>query len=220
MKGKPLKADSSNDRTPCAVREAQMSQINLSQLVFSLIILFGLLWYIKADLYKPLELAETMLVRLARYGTTIPQGYVELHLKRAGRILGPADQTAEIEQVVKYIQENTAPSEPIFDFSNQGGYYFLANRPNPTRFPQIIYASPEPLQKEAVADLEKAKPKYVIFKTGYWTYIYDGVSNLDRLPIVVAYLQSHYTEDVQIGSAVIWKRRACLRRGRDRQGDI
>jgi len=154
---------------------------------------------VKADLYKPLEKAETMLVHFVKYGT-IPQGYVEVRLKRAGRILAPANQAAQIEQVVKYLQENTAPSEPIFDFANQGVYYFLANRPNPTRFPQIYYALPEPLQKEVIADLEETKPKYVIF----------GVWNSNRLPLVTAYLQSHYTEDIQLGNVAIWKRREGL----------
>jgi len=78
----------------------------------------------------------------------------------------------------------------------------------PTRFPLVVYASPKYLQKEVVADLEETKPKYVIFQGGWDTV--DGVSKKDRLPIVAAYLQSHYAEDVQIGSVVIWKRRACL----------
>ena len=213
MNGEPVKADSSNDSTltmepdECSdassrtVRKAKKSRIHLPQLICSLIFVLGLLWYIRTDLYgvfaaKPLKKAETMLVNFTKYGS-IPQGYAEVRVKRAGRVLTPVNEAAQIEQVVKYLQENTDSSEPIFDFANQGVYYFLANRPNPTRFAQIAYASPKPLQKEVIADLEETKPKLVIF--GEW--------NTSVLPLVAEYLQSHYTEAIQLGNVSIWKRR-------------
>ena len=213
LNSEPVKADSSNDSTltmkpdECSdassrtVRKAQKSRIHLPQLICSLIFVLGLLWYIRTDLYgvfaaKPLKKAETMLVNFTKYGS-IPQGYAEVRLKRAGRILAPVNEAAQIEQVVNYLQENTDSSEPIFDFANQGMYYFLADRPNPTRFPQIAYASPKPLQKEVIADLEETKPKLVIF----------GVWNSAVHPLVAEYLQSHYTQAIQFGNLAIWKRR-------------
>ena len=213
MNSEPVKADSSNDSAWSAepddcgdassrtVRNAQNSRINLPQLICSLIFVLGLLWYIRTDLYgvfaaKPLEQAERMLVNFTKYGS-IPQEYAEVRLKRAGRVLVPVNQAAQIEGVVKYIHENTNASEPIFDFADSGVYYFLADRPNPTRFPQIAYASPKPLQKEVIADLERTKPKLTIY--GEW--------KTALLPLVAEYLQSHYTEAIQLGNVAIWKRR-------------
>ena len=179
--------------------------------VFPLVILVGVIWYIQADLYKPLALAERTLMRLPKYGAVPPQyeEYVEPRIERAGSILTPPSQANEIERVVAYLQTNTTPAEPIFDLSNQGAYYFLADRPNPTRFPLVVYASPEPLQKEVIADLEQAKPKYVIFKTGSgWGNAPDGIPTVDRVPLVAAYIRSNYETDVEIGSVLIWKRRS------------
>ena len=184
---------------------------DVPQFAFSLVILVGVLWYIKADLYKPLAIAEQALMRLPKFGAIPPQyeTYVEPDIERVGRILTPPSQAKEIEGVVTYIQENTAPTEPIFDLSNQGAYYFLADRPNPTRYPLVVYASPEPLQKEVIADLEQAKPKYVIFTTGSsWGNAPDGISTVDRVPLVTAYIRSNYETDVKIGSVSIWKRRS------------
>ena len=190
-----------SDASPPTVRSVQMSRINLPLLICSLMFVVGLLWYVRTDLYgvfaaKPLKQAEKMLVNFTNYGR-IPQGYAEVRLKRAGRVLTPVNEAAQIEQVVNYIQENTDSSDPIFDFANQGMNYFLANRPNPTRYPQIAYAKPEPLQKEVIADLEESKPKIVIYK--------ERISAV--LPLVDAYLKSNYTEAIQLGNVAIWKRR-------------
>lgn len=177
---------------------------------FLLVILAGILAYIKADLYKPLAIVEKTLMRLPKFGAVPPQfkAYVEPDIERAGKILTPPSQAKEIERVVAYLQENTAPSEPIFDLSNQAAYYFLADRPNPTRYPLVVYASPEPLQKEVIADLELAKPKYVIFTTGSrWGNAPDGIPTVDRVPLVAAYIRSNYDKDVKIESVSIWKRR-------------
>ena len=213
MSGEQVMADSSNDSSltmepdECSeassrkVCSAQKSKINLLQLICSLIFVLGLLWYIRTDLYgvfaaKPLKQAERMLVKFTRYGS-IPNGYAEIPLARAGRVMVPVNQAAQIEGVVKYIHENTNASEPIFDFADSGVYYFLADRPNPTRFPQISYATPEPLQKEVIADLERTKTKLTIF--GEW--------KTGALPLVAEYLQSHYAEAIQLGRVAIWKRR-------------
>ena len=213
MSGEPVKTDTSDDSRLTVEHDefsnasslpacnVQTSRFNLVQLICSLIFAVGLLWYIRTDLYgvfaaKPLKQAEKMLVNFTNYGR-IPEGYAEVRLKRAGRVLTPENQAAQIEQVINYIQENTDSSDPIFDFANQGMNYFLANRPNPTRYPQIAYAKPEPLQKEVIADLEESKPKIVIY----------GERNSAVLPLVDAYLKSNYTEAIQLGNVAIWKRR-------------
>ena len=198
---KAANAESSMRRSPTVVL----------RFTFLLVILTGILSYFKADLYKPLAIVEQTLMRLPKFGA-IPQefkAYVEPDIERAGRILTPPSQAKEIERVVAYLQENTAPTEPIFDLSNQGAYYFLADRPNPTRYPLVVYASPEPLQKEVIADLEQAKPKYVIFTTGSsWGNAPDGIPTVDRVPLVAAYIRSNYETDVKIESVSIWKRRS------------
>ncbi len=56
----------------------------------------------------------------------------------------PAVDTVKdrIAAVTAAIARLTAPSDPIFDFSNQPAFYFFADRRNPTRFFQIPIASP------------------------------------------------------------------------------
>ena len=61
-----------------------------------------------------------------------------------------------------HVAELTPEGAPIFDFSNQPAFYFFFDRPNPTRFYQIPIMSPPEFQREAIADLERAKPPLVI----------------------------------------------------------
>ena len=202
--------DNSNELSN-AVSSVHWFSTGVLRFAFPLVILAGVLCYIQADLYKPLAIAEGALMRLTKYGARPPQyeEYVEPRIERVGSVLTPPTQAKEIERVVAYLQANTTPAEPIFDLSNQGAYYFLADRPNPTRFPLVVYASPEPLQKEVIADLEQAKPKYVIFKTGSgWGNAPDGIPTVDRVPLVAEYIRSKYGPDVEIGSVSIWKRRS------------
>ena len=197
--------------TANAARGMLRSRTRILRFAFVLVILAGVLSYIGADVYKPLAITERTLIRLPRFGSIPPQyeAYVTPNIERVGRILTPPAQAQEIERVVAYIQENTAPTEPIFDLSNHAAYYFLADRPNPTRYPLVVYASPEPLQKEVIADLERAKPKYVIFTTGSgWGNAPDGIQTVDRVPLVTEYIRSNYETDVKIESVSIWKRRS------------
>jgi hypothetical protein len=136
-----------------------------------------------------------------------PENLVAFDHERSGGIKISLQQRDEILNTIAYIQQNTRPSETIFDFSNQGGYYFFANRPSPTKYHQISYASTKRMQLKVIADLERHKPKLVIFRTGSWFDKIDNVDNVERNYLVAEYLKSHYKEDAVIGKVVMLRRR-------------
>ena len=80
------------------------------------------------------------------------------------------------------------------------------NRPNPTRYYQIIYASTPGMQKEVVADIEKTLPKYVIMRPGTWLICPDGVPIEKRLPIIFDYIRAHYQEEAIVGNLKVLRR--------------
>ncbi len=59
--------------------------------------------------------------------------YVSLNMPRAPVLL-PAHAAKSYQGVVDYIDSHTAPGEPIFVFPVAPMFYFLADRPNPTRY--------------------------------------------------------------------------------------
>jgi len=169
---------------------------------FSLLVF---LWYLLFA-YNPLANLRAILERLTTYGEG-GAGHVYSSLPRVGPILIPPNQQKSLEKVASYIHSHTLSDEPIFVFSNTGAYYFLLDRPNPTRFYQIVFASTPSLQKEVIQDLEKAKPQYVIFAPG--TDV-DGINNTRRLPLIFTYLSWNYHPEVNVGGTLMLKRRSTV----------
>ena len=135
------------------------------------------------------------------------QRVVSEELARAGAVDIPDDQVQQIQKVVAYIQENTAPNENIFDFTSQGAYYFFANRPGVTRFHQVSYASTPAMQQEVITALEQDKTRLVIFKTGGWFDAVDGIRVEERHALIAVYLQENYEPAININGTEILMRK-------------
>ena len=89
--------------------------------------------------------------------------YVPLGLERAP-VLVPAQQADLLRGVVSFLRANTAPGEPVFAYPVDPLVNFLADRPNPTRFDHLMLGAMtlEDLD-EAVASLETARPRYILW---------------------------------------------------------
>jgi membrane protein CcdC involved in cytochrome C biogenesis len=130
------------------------------------------------------------------------------------RILQPQrDAQAEmtywrIQDVTKAVQELTRRNDPIFDFSNQPAFYFFTDRPNPTRFYQVPILSPPRFQAEAIAALERAKPKVIIRRSPELFDQFDGIPNELRAQAVSAYLDETYHFHRAVRGIELWTRRA------------
>ena len=165
------------------------------------IILFG--WYVN-EVHQPLAGFQEKWHRLRQ--NPFNRRVASEELARAGRVDIPDEQAAQIQKVVTYIHEHTAPNEKIFDFTSQGAYYFFANRPSVTRFHQVSYASTPAMQREVVAALTRDKTRLVLFKTGGWFDAVDGIPVEERHPIIAKYLQENYTLAVDInGTHILWR---------------
>ena len=62
------------------------------------------------------------------------------------------------------------------------------------------------LQQAVLEDLERHKPKVVIYKTGTVFDAIDGVDNRLRHPLIAKYLDKHYRLGVKIRGTQILKR--------------
>ena len=119
----------------------------------------------------------------------------------------PKHQAVMLERIVTYIQAHTEPNEYIFDFTNRGAYYFLANRPNPTRYYLAAYAATEGMQKEVVAELERKPPKYVLaYPNENSPSGFGGSGNNDDQVIIGKYLRSHYQKEREIEGVTLLRR--------------
>jgi len=107
-----------------------------------------------------------------------------------------------------HVAELSPPGSPIFDFSNQPAFYFFFDRPNPTRFYQIPIMSPREFQRQAIVDLERAKPPLVIRRSPQDFDIFDGIDNVVRAQAVARYIDDHYNYVRTVTGVELWKRKA------------
>ncbi|RKU32067.1 hypothetical protein C6497_00065 [Candidatus Poribacteria bacterium] len=162
------------------------------------------LWYV-SQVHNPLEIFKGRWQHVLNnpFNRTLATEEFE----RAGQVDVPDDQSEQIQRVVSYIQENTAPEEKIFDFTSQGAYFFFANRPSVTRYFMVCYASTPGMQREVVADLEADQTRLVIFKTGGWFDRIDGIPVEERHPIIAKYLEENYELAIDINNTEILMRK-------------
>jgi hypothetical protein len=80
-----------------------------------------------------------------------------------GRVWVTAEQAHDLGALLGALRERTAPGEPIFIWPAETGIYFLADRPNPTRFGQLVPTEAELLrerdgavQRELLAAIDAA----------------------------------------------------------------
>ena len=118
----------------------------------------------------------------------------------------PDEQRRHLRQVVDYIHHNTADNDTLFDFSNQPGYLYFADRPSPTRYFMVAYAGSPDQQRQIIEDLEKHRTPLVIYKTGRRDRI-DGLANPTRHPLIADYLDKHYGEGAVVDGVTFLKRK-------------
>jgi hypothetical protein len=112
-----------------------------------------------------------------------------------------ADVVRPTQAVVDFLQAHTAPGEPIFAYPVIPGIYFLADRPNATRFNHLFpgMASPADLQ-EVVRQLEQVR--YVVWDDANAP---SWVNPGDNAP-VMEYLRGHFREAAVIGPYAVLAR--------------
>jgi hypothetical protein len=139
----------------------------------------------------------TLKAQLSKWKESGLRNYVELAIERSGGIRVPAEQAEEIERTVAFITAHTERDEPIFDFSNQGAYYFFADRTNPTFYVQAAYAIPAGLQMQTVEQLKGSPPSLILLREN------EIRRPVEREPIIYEWIESNYREVERIGPNII-----------------
>ena len=140
------------------------------------------------------------------YSFVEPPSGRTLTIARGGSALLPDEFATNLEEVVSAIQSRTAPDEPFWVFPNEALLYFLADRPQPTRFPLAIFAITRQQRDQLIADLERTRPR--------WAVVYhdapddDGIPYTIAMPEVVAYLNTNYEIETNIGAFALFRRKS------------
>ena len=110
-------------------------------------------------------------------------------------------------QAAELVRQNLGPGESFFTLTSEALWYYLVDRPCPSRFPVVWFAAAWFYQQEIIRDLERNNTKLVLYRNEAPSNRIDGISNEQRLPLVAAYLRARYEPWRQIESHEIWIRR-------------
>jgi hypothetical protein len=110
---------------------------------------------------------------------------------------------AEYLEAAAYLKEQLEPDELVFTLTSEASWYYLLDRPAPTRFPVVWFATPDFYQQEIVEDLKNAPVKYLIYRANYWDI--DLIPHEERYPVLMAYIVDAFEYDRTIGGIELWK---------------
>ena len=102
------------------------------------------------------------------------------------------------DDALQFLLDNTKPRDFVFVYPYYPMYYFLANLRNPTRYGILLYGYNTDEQfQEALADLDRARPRYVLWDTVIdgenWKQWYPAyVRPAERDLVIEPYLNRHY----------------------------
>jgi hypothetical protein len=95
--------------------------------------------------------------------------------------------------------------------TNDAAWHYLLRKPSCGRFIFTWYASTEPHQHELIRDLETHKPRYILYECTYPApvsmNVVDGIDNLTRVPMVEAYIRTHYEFAEAVDAWRIYRRK-------------
>ena len=106
---------------------------------------------------------------------------------RSGGALLPAEQAHALTAFRNFTDANLRAGETFFDFANEPGLYFVADRVAPIPYFTVPQYESEQAQHDVVAELEQRRPPFAILPTGRLGDL-DRVPNADRAPLVARYL--------------------------------
>jgi hypothetical protein len=195
---------------------------DLTHLLFGIQPTFVLLAYLTHCAWRAMHVvpgrrvvvsAVLLLVTLAPHALLLWNGYrrtdweyanyvAPLRSERARGVRAVPIEAQRIDAVTRYLSEHTAPDEPIFVVPWAAGFYFLADRENPTRTDFMLFEDPEAYPC-LIAGLERQPPKYVIY--GY-TWDVDGKRFRDYAAPIDRYIRSRYAIESGVDGYEIWRR--------------
>lgn len=134
---------------------------------------------------------------------------VEVPVDRIGPILAAKDQAKEIEDVTKYIINNTRENEPIFAFPEHSLYNFLADRPAVSRFYIAGYAHTlDKWQEELLVELQSHPPKYIVYSRQLSNLAKAIGRKTELLPEVTKFISDNYVIEKVFSNILIYRKKS------------
>ena len=120
------------------------------------------------------------------------------------RNAGVAERYDDLSNVIRFLEENTAPDEPVLTFPALDFVSYASGRPSPTRdsyfFPGWLDHADE---ARVIMDMERTKARYAVIQHDHVFYFWFAPVYYYALK---DYLETHYRPYVSIGKYMVLRR--------------
>ncbi len=113
------------------------------------------------------------------------------------------ENAADLSALDQFSQANSSPGSTVFDVSGERALYYFLNRRPATRCPDIAMLSTRGLTKEALAELQRQPPAFVVLEGQKELGTMDGVANSARIPRIMAWINAHYPVRRRLGRFLV-----------------
>jgi hypothetical protein len=94
---------------------------------------------------------------------------------------------------VKRLKQIFADEKCVFSLSSDAISPFMLRKPSCNEFYISYFASVDPYREKLIKDLEEISPEYIIYSSKSWTQNLDNITNEQRMPEVLNYVNERYT---------------------------
>jgi hypothetical protein len=108
------------------------------------------------------------------------------------------------KETISFLKENLKDDEGFFSMTSEGFWYYVLDKPCPTRFQIVWFAVPYFYQQEVVKDLQRENVKYILVRNSLWSNRIDGIPNQNKLPIIFHFINNNYIFHKIIDDNEIW----------------
>lgn len=105
---------------------------------------------------------------------------------------------------IAFLKRNLNPDDQFFTMTSEASWYYFLDKPCPSRFPVVWFASTNFYQEEVAGDLASKNIKFILYKNKFWSNNIDGVGNETRYPIIIRAIRQNYIFHTKIDDNEIW----------------
>ncbi len=107
-----------------------------------------------------------------------------------------------------FLKNELSDNDTFVSLSTEAIWYYLLDKPCPTRFPTTWFAAPSFYQEEFVEDIKKASPKIILYNTETSPVnSYYKIPNQKKFSIIFNYIHEYYEPYTNIEGHEIWKKK-------------
>jgi hypothetical protein len=109
-------------------------------------------------------------------------------------------------ETADFVMANLEKDETFYTFTSEGVWYYLIDRPTPTRYPLAYTSTPDFMQRQVAKELTKNRCKIILVRNDHWACEIDDFPAAQRFPILVKFIETNYRPYKQIGDNELWIR--------------